>query len=234
MEVPMLTSADKVVPFKVAPGIPRNTREPHLTAVPGLQPEAVEGLQPLYPGILTPETRALLQKRCGLWAPEFGAIDFTGRWHPQESLQVLGPSITLAIDDEGRRWIGETSRQQGLPGPIWCVLSEPAVALYVSDDLEDLLNTIDESTRQGQLGKWLRACKQNARAVWADRRALARQSYESCREEPALRAWLMGLPRDAHVYDLRARCTPRRWPYGLAGPDGRFHRCGRLPVFAVA
>jgi hypothetical protein len=44
----------------------------------------------------------------------------------------------------------------------------------------------------------------------------------------------MNLPSDAHVYDLRAPSTVGGWPYGLAGPNGQFFRCGQLPVFAVA
>jgi hypothetical protein len=230
----MLSSADKVVPLSSAPRMPRSPTQPRTAAVPGLQSQAIQGLQPLYPGTLTKEMRALLQENCGLWAPEFGTIDFTGRWHPQESIQVLRPSVTLAIDDDGRRWIGETSRQQGLPGPIWCVLPEPAVALYVTDDLEAFLHILNESLRQGQVAKWLHALEHQARAVWANRQALARQSYEACRADPALRDWLMGLPGDAQVYDLRAPTAARGWPYGLAGPNGRFYRCGQQPIFAVA
>jgi hypothetical protein len=230
----MMSSADKVVPFSAAPALPRTARAPRVTTVPGLHPEAIEGLEALYHGTLTGEMRALLQNTCGLSADGFGTIDFTGRWHPEEPITVFRPSLTLAIDDEGRRWIGETSRPQGLPGPIWCVLPEPAVAVYVSDDLGAFLEKLHGSMHQGEHAKWLHDLQRQARAVWAWRQTLARESYEACRQDHELRGWLAGLPIDAHVYDLRVPSAVRGWPYGLAGPDGRFYRCARLPVFAVA
>lgn len=229
-----MSNADKVVPFTSAPEKARRGVAPRSITVPGLHPEAIQGLQALYPGTLTRDMRALLQDTCGLWANGFGNIDFTGRWHPVEPIAIFRPSLTLAIDGDGRRWIAETSRQQGLPGPVWCVLPEPAVAVYVSDDLEDFLKKIQESTRQGHLDKWLRDLDQQARAVWAQRQTLAQASYEVCRRDPRLREWLAALPNDARIYDLREPSTMRGWPYGLAGPDARFYRCGRLPLFAVA
>jgi len=205
-----------------------------MTTVPGLRAEAVQDVEAFYPGTLTREMRALLERSSGLSSAGFGIIDFTARWHPQEPIQVLRPCVTLALDDEGRRWIGETSRHQGLPGPIWCVLPEPAVALYVSDDLGGFLSQLDESTRQGRLARWFRDLDRQARSVWAYRQSLARESYEVCRQDPALRGWLAELPFDAQIYDLRTASAARGWPYGLAGPDGRCYRCGRLPIFAVA
>jgi hypothetical protein len=209
-------------------------RAPQLTPVPGLRPEAIRGLDASYPGTLTDEMRTLLHKTCGLSISGFATIDFTGGWYPEEPISVLRPSLTLAIDDEGRRWIGETSRQQGLPGPIWCVLPEPAVAIYVSDDLNGFMDKLNAATPPGDLARWLRGLHADAHGVWANRHAVARQSYERCRRDRALRRWLAELPGDASIYDLRAPCAVRGWPYGLAGPEGRFYRCGRLPVFAVA
>lgn len=147
---------------------------------------------------------------------------------------MFRPCLTLAIDDEGRRWIAETSRDQGLPGPVWCVLSDPAVALYIADDLRGFLSTLNEACAHGQLYRWLRGLQRDGRAIWMQRRTLARESYEICREDRGLRGWLAELPFDVHVYDMRAPSVLRGWPYGVAGPEGRLYRCGRLPVFAVS
>ena len=229
-----MSMPDKVVPFSSAPYRARSVASRPIANAPGLRPEAIQGLEPSYPGTLTVEMRALLQTTGGLSANGFGTIDFTGRWHPEEPIAVLRPSLTLAIDDEGRRWIGETSSRKGLPGPIWCVLPEPAVAVYVSDDLEGFLKKVRESQRPHSLAKWLCDLLQQARGVWAYRQALAQESYQVCSQDRWVRGWLATLPISAHIYDLRAPSAMRGWPYGLAGPDGRFYRCGRLPLFAVA
>ncbi len=229
-----MSTADNVVPFNPAPGIARTHRAPGIAPAPGLSPEAIQGLDASYCGTLTGDMRALLRESCGLSVRGFGNLDFTGRCYPQEPIQVLRPCLTLAIDDEGRRWIGETSRQQGLPGPIWCVLPEPAVAVHVNDDLASFLDKLNASARPGHLARWLRGLHVEAQRVWAWRQALASQSYDACRKDRGLSGWLAELPLHARIYDLRAPCEVRGWPYGVAGPDGRFYRCGRLPVFAVA
>lgn len=230
----MMSTVGKVVPFSPAPAKPRPRGLFKLVSVPGLRTQAIQGLEATYPGTLTADMRSLLRTTCGLTAAEFGTIDFTSRWHPEEPISVFRPCLTLAIDDEGRRWIAETSRDQGLPGPIWCVLPDPAVTLYVADDLSGFLSTLNEVAERGQLCKWLRGLQRDARAIWAQRQALARVSYESCREDRGLRGWLAGLPFGVLIYDLRAPSALRGWPYGIAGPEGRLHRCGRLPVFAVS
>jgi hypothetical protein len=234
MEVSMMSTADNVVPFLPAPAKPLRGGMFQLVSVPGLSPQAIQGLEATYPGTLTAAMRTLLGSTCGLTAPEFGTIDFTSRWHPEEPISVFRPCLTLAIDDEGRRWIAETSRDQGLPGPVWCVLPDPAVTLYVSDDLNGFLSTLKDSAERGQLYRWLWGLQRDARLIWAQRRTLARASYEACREDRGLRGWLATLPFDVHIYDLRAPSALRGWPYGLAGPEGRLYRCGRLPVFAVS
>jgi hypothetical protein len=234
MEVAMMSSADKVVPFSPAPVKPLPHGLFKLVSVPGLSTQAIQGLEATYPGTLTADMRSLLSTTCGLTAPEFGTIDFTSRWHPEEPISVFRPCLTLAIDDEGRRWIAETSREQGLPGPVWCVLPDPAVTLYVSDDLNGFLSTLNDAAEHGQLYRWLRGLQRDARSIWAQRRTLARVSYEGCREDRGLRGWLAALPFDVHIYDLRDPSELRGWPYGLAGPEGRLYRCGRLPVFAVS
>jgi hypothetical protein len=234
MEVAMMSSADKVVPFSPAPVKPLPRGLFKLVSVPGLSTQAIQGLEATYPGTLTADMRSLLSTTCGLTGPEFGTIDFTSRWHPEEPISVFRPCLTLAIDDEGRRWIAETSRDQGLPGPVWCVLPDPAVTLYVSDDLNGFLSTLNDAAEHGQLYRWLRGLQREARSIWAQRRTLARVSYEGCREDRWLRGWLAALPFDVHIYDLRDPSELRGWPYGLAGPEGRLYRCGRLPVFAVS
>jgi len=230
----MMSTPGKVVPFSSAPVKPRRRGLFELVSVPGLSTHAIQGLEATYPGTLTADMRSLLSTTCGLTAAEFGTIDFTSRWHPEEPISVFRPCLTLAIDDEGRRWIAETSRSQGLPGPIWCVLPDPAVALYVCDDLNGFSSTLNDAAERGQLCRWLRDLHYDAREIWVRRQALARLSLESCRDDRRLRSWLAGLPPDVQIYDLRAPSALRGWPYGLAGPEGRLYRCGRLPVFAVS
>lgn len=205
-----------------------------LTPGPGLSTEAITELEASYPGVLTPEMRSLLKETCGLDAGDFGTVDFTSRWHPVEPISVLRPSLTLAIDDGGRRWIAETSRERGLPGPVWCILPDPAVAVYASDDLSGFLNIIQAAGRQAQLSAWIQDLHDQGRVVWACRNSLARESYQICLKDPGLRGWLAELPPGARVYDLRKPSAMRGWPYGLAGPDGDLYRCGPLPVFAVS
>jgi hypothetical protein len=72
-----------------------------------------------------------------LAATELGSVDFTGCWFRAEPCPVFRPCLTLAVDDNGRRWIAEIGHK-GLPGPIWCVFADPQVAVYVSDDLQNL------------------------------------------------------------------------------------------------
>ena len=230
----MMSTAGKVVPFSPAPVKPLPRGLFQLVSVPGLSVQAIQGLEATYPGTLTADMRSLLCTTCGFTSAEFGTIDFTGRWHPEERISVFRPCLTLAIDDEGRRWIAETSRDQGLPGPVWCVLPDPAVTLYISDDLNRFLSTLNAAIDHGQLYRWLRGLHRDARAVWAQRQALGRVGYESCRGDRGLRGWLSALPFDVHIYDLRDPSALRGWPYGLAGPEGRLYRCGRLPVFAVS
>jgi len=231
----MLSTVDKKVPLFAAPGSRAAGKMLRvMTPYPGLNAESIQGLEGLFPGMLTAEMRSLLGTQCGFHSAELGTIDFTSRWHPEEPLSVFRPCLTLGIDDAGRRWIAETSRHQGLPGPVWCVLSEPGVAVYVSDDLSGFFAMLKEGARLGCISKWLRSLAQEARIVWANRYGLARQSRDQCRNDRDLRAWLAGLPFDASVYDLRAPAPTRGWPYDLAGPEGRLYRCGKLPVFAVA
>jgi hypothetical protein len=225
-----MSTADNMVPFPLAPGVKLTAEALPTGALPGLRDDAIQGLAASYPGTLTSEMRSLLRITCGYTAGEFGTIDFISRWHPPEPLVVFRPCLTLALDDDGRRWVAETSRHTGLPGPVWCLLSEPEVALYISDDLAGLLARLS----QAGTSKWLRSLHRAAREVWARRETLAEQSQESCRRDRELRSWLKALPFDAHVYDLRFASGIRGWPYGFAGPDRRLYRCGRLPVFAVA
>ena len=228
-----MSTRDTMVPFLSAPATELAAEAPATRAVPGLSANAIHGLAASYPGTLTREMRSLLENTCGYTADQFGTIDFTGRWHPSEPLAVFRPCLTLALDDDGRRWIAETSRHQGLPGPVWCLSPQPEVALYVSDDLAGFLAKLGHCSRRGGLSKWLHSLQRMAREVWAHRDNLAEQSQESCRNDRELRRWLAVLPFDAHVYDLRIPSAMRGWPYGLAGPEGRLHRCGKLPVFAV-
>ena len=229
-----MSTVGKVVPLSPAPVKPLRGGLFKLVSVPGLSEQAIQGLEATYPGTLTADMRSLLRTTCGLMAAEFGAIDFTGRWHPEEPISVFRPCLTLAIDDQDRRWIAETSRDQGLPGPVWCVLPDPAVTLYISADVDSFLSTLNDVAERGQVSKWLWSLHREARTIWTQRQALARVSYEICREDRGLRGWLAELPFGTHIYDLRAPSALCGWPHGLAGPEGRLYRCGRLPVFAVS
>jgi hypothetical protein len=53
--------------------------------------------------MLSPEMRQVLQLSCGLADTPLGIIDFTRRCYPEEPLSAFRPSLTLAIDDQGRR-----------------------------------------------------------------------------------------------------------------------------------
>ena len=229
----MLTP-DTRVPLMSAP-LSNHVGEPHpVTPLPGLRAGAVQGLESSFPGTLSTAMRSLLSSSCGLAGSELGSIDFTSRWYPEEPLAVFRPCLTLAVDDEGRRWIAETSRREGLPGPVWCVFPDPEVAMYVTDDLAGLLSKLQEGGRRNRTSAWLRSLTAEARSVWALRQNLAQHSQNRCRSDRAIRGWLASVPFDAWVYDVRASSPARGWPYGLAGPDGCLYRCGRLPVFAVA
>ena len=74
--------------------------------LPGLPPEVIQGLEAAYPGILSPDLRALLGACSGFAETPLGRIDFTGCWFPEEPLAVFRPCLTIATDDAGRRWMG--------------------------------------------------------------------------------------------------------------------------------
>lgn len=229
-----MSTSDTVVPVRSAPVPPAPDRAFRLMLGPGLSRSAIADLEYSYPGTLTEEMRSLLHTTCGLTVRELGALDLTGRWHPAEPLDVFQPCLTLAIDDEGCRWIAETSRDKGLPGPVWCIQREPAVAIHVSDDLGGFLDAVRVAQRRGSLTEWLRDLRREAWTVWAHRQSLARMSYQNCRHDRGLRGWLAELPLSSYIYDLRAPSGVRGWPYGVRGPGAELHRCGRLPVFAVS
>lgn len=229
-----MSTTDTMMPLVLAPWLDRGGEPSPVAPVPGLRPEVIHGMTPSYPGIVSAELRELLSFCSGLSGTELGNIDFTGCLFPSEPLGVFRPCLTLGIDDEGRRWIAETSSGRGLPGPIWCVFPDPQVAVYVSDDLAAFIETLRTSTEEGRTLCWLKSLLAQARVVWSHREALALRSREACSSDAAIRAWLSSLPFDAQVYDLRSSSPARGWPYGLAGPSARLYRCARLPVFAVA
>jgi len=222
-----------MMPLVTAPWFGADGNPLPIRPMPGLRPEVIQGLECLSPGIIGPAFRALLAKCCGFAGTELGSIDFTGCCFPQEPCPVLRPCLTLAIDGDGRRWIAE-SGEKDLPGPIWCVFSEPEVAVYVSDDLAGFIATLHDRACRDQTRAWFLSLTARARAIWARRHRLAVRPRKIPWSDEAIRGWLLGLPFDAYVYDLRTRTIARGWPYGLAGPRGRLYRCGRLPVFAVA
>jgi hypothetical protein len=222
-----------LMPLVSAPWLDTAGNPLPVTPVPGLRPQVIDGWKLSFPGNLNADLQAVLGMCCGLTGTELGSIDFTGRLFPDEPLAVFRPCITLAIDDVGRRWIAETGHQSGLSGPVWCVLPEPKVAVYVNDDLTAFIASLRDCAVHGTTLRWIQWLVAQAKAVWAYRRRLAVRSYEACRTDETVRQWLCTLPFDAYVYDLRHQAPARGWPYGLAGPQSRLYRCGRLPVFAV-
>ncbi len=201
---------------------------------PGLNPSAIESLRATFPGNLTPEFEQLLASSCGLDGTALQYIDFTGQWHQHEPLAVFRPCLSLAIDGEGRRWIAETENARGLPGPVWCVMQDPEVVVYVSADLGEFLKLLHRTTCDQSIEGWLKAVDTAAERAWKQRGALAFHSRQACGHDREVRQWLLQLPRDARVYDLRSPKFGVAWPYGAAGATGRFHRCGRELLFAVS
>lgn len=228
-----MSTTDTMVPLVAAPWLDAAGRPLPVAALPGLQPEAIQGLEASFPGTLNPSLRDLLSHCCGLAGTELGSIDFTGRWFPEEPIAVLRPCLTLAIDDAGRRWIAETAGP-GPTGAVWCVFPHPKVIVHVADGLAEFLAMLRDASVHGRTRAWIRTLTAQARTVWLHRHQIAAYSHDRCRSDAALRSWLWTLPFDAYVYDLRSNIPARGWPYGLAGPAGRIFRCGRLPVFAVA
>jgi hypothetical protein len=201
---------------------------------PGLKPQAIHSLRANFPGTLTPEFEQLLGCSCGLDGTPLQYIDFTGQWHEEEPLAVFRPCLTLAIDAHGRRWIAETAKTRGLPGPVWCVMQDPQVAVYVSADLGEFMDTVRRKTCDQSINGWLNMVDGAAERAWKQRGALAFYSRQECGHDSQARQWLLQLPRDARIYDLRSPTFGVAWPYGAAGSAGRFHRCGRELLFAVS
>ena len=228
-----MSTSDTMMPLVSAPWLDTAGRPLPVAPVPGLRAEVVDGLKHSFSGTLSADLQALLGICCGLTGTELGSIDFTGCLFPDEPLAVFHPCITLAIDDLGRRWIAETCHESGLCGPVWCVLPDPQVAVYVSDDLAAFIASLRDCAVHGTTLQWVQGLVAQAKAVWVHRRRLAVRSYEACRADKAIRQWLATLPFDAYVYDLRHQAPARGWPYGLAGAQSRLYRCRRLPVFAV-
>jgi hypothetical protein len=200
----------------------------------GLKPSAIDSLRTTFPGTLTPEFEQVLASSCGLDGTALQYIDFTGQWHEDEPLAVFRPCLSLAIDGEGRRWIAETGNARGLPGPVWCVMQDPAVVVYVSADLGEFLQLLHRATCDQSIQSWLKIVDAAAQRAWKQRGALAFYSRQACGHDREVRQWLLQLPRDARVYDLRSPKFGVSWPYGAARATGRLHRCGRELLFAVS
>jgi len=229
-----MSAADTLVPLLASPW--RDGAGVRVCGMPfpGLAPEVIDSLSPLYPGGLNADIRKLLQQSSGLAGTSIGDIDFTGtRWHPEEPLTVYRPCLSLTVDESGRRWIAEGAGYEGLPGPVWCVFPSPPVAMYVSHDLAGFLCRLRDCEQGSAVLQWLQALMEAAFAVWDHRYTHAMRSRRVCAWDRAIRGWLYALPAGALVYDLRDAGI-RGWSYGVAGESVRYFRCGRLPVFGVA
>lgn len=228
-----MSTADTMMPLISAPWLDTQGQPSAVRPLPGLSSGVIQTLECSYPGILTPAMKAVLGSCCGIAGTDLGSIDFTGCWFLEEPYAVFRPALTLAIDDAERRWIAEVGNGD-LPGPVWCVFPEPEVAIYVCDGLPDFVKTLHEHTCSGQMNSWLQGLHIQARSLWSQRHALALRPHQARHADRDIRGWLLGLPFDAYIYDVRSPAAASGWPYGVAGPSGRLYRCGRLPVFAVA
>jgi len=228
-----MSSLDTLTPFISAPWLDPHGRSLAVRPLPGLRPEILQELCYFPSGAMARDYRELLGCCSGLANTALGHVDFTGCWYPEEECPVFNPCLTLAIDDEGRRWISELS-VDGRPGRVWCLFAEPTVAVYVSDTLAEFLSTLRDRTCHGRLFSWLQDLTAQAHAIWRHRRTLGRLSRRGGEADAEFAEWLATLPREAWVYDLRAPAAARGWPYGLAGRSGRLFRYRDLPVFAVA
>ena len=228
-----MSPLDTIVPLLRTPWSTRTADSRPIRPLPPLQPDTISHLESHWTGFLTVEMRQVLELSCGLSDTPLGPIDFTGRWYPEEPLSLFRPSLTLAIDEKGRRWVAEVGKTRGLPGPVWCIVPTPGVALWMDRNLPEFLGRLHDHVRRDTASEWLTALTIRARQLWARRylRAMAVPvAWGRLRE---LRGWLAQLPPDAWVYDLRAPASPRGLPYGLAGESELVCRCGRLSVFAI-
>jgi len=227
-----MSPVDAVMPLLQGPWIGRHGEPLPIVPLPGIRQEAIANLEAHWSGILTPEMREVLRRTCGLSGTPIGSIDFTGRWFYEEPLSVLRPSITLAVDDQGRRWVAELGKGRGLPGPVWCVFSHPEVALPIERNLADFLLRLHDNVRRESMSEWLSTLRIRARKLWASRHGRAMGVPVAFSRLKEIRGWLAGLPVNAWVYDLRAPGVSRGLPYGLMHERGQLCRCGRLLVFA--
>ena len=227
-----MSPADTMVPLLCRPWVARDGEKTLGTPLPPLSREAVNNLDSHWTGVVTPQMRQILQLSCGVSGTPVGNLDFTGRWYPAEPLPIFRPSITLTIDDKGRRWIAEVHKNRGLPGPVWCVLPQPEVAMFVDRTIADFLLRLHRETRRDTLSQWLTMLGIRARTLWATRHARAVAVPAAFSRLRELRGWLASLPVNAWIYDLRAPGVRRGLPYGLMRERGAVCRCGSLPVFA--
>jgi hypothetical protein len=227
-----MSPRDAVMPLLQRPWMGRSGEQLAVTALPGLRREAIDNIELQWSGVLTPDMRAVLEHCCGISGTPLGNIDFTGCWYPEEPLAIFRPSLTLAIDEQGRRWVAEVVKGRGLPGPIWCVFPRPEVAMFVDRNLADFLARLHNNMRRGASSQWLTSLCIRARTLWAARHARAMSVPVAFTRLRELRGWLAGLPVNAWVYDLRSPGARRGLPYGMARERGELCRCGRLPVFA--
>jgi len=227
-----MSSVDTLMPLLQGPWIGRSGEPLPIVPLPPIRPEAITNLEAHWAGVLTPQMRDVLQRSCGLSGTPLGSIDFTGRWFPEEPLSIFRPSITLAIDDQGCRWIAELNKGRGLPGPVWCIFSRPAVALLIDRDLGSFLQRLHTNVRRDCVADWLTTLSIRARKLWAFRHSRAIGVPVAFSRLKEIRGWLAGLPANAWVYDLRGPGATRGLPYGLMHERGQLCRCGRLLVFA--
>jgi len=227
-----MSSLDTMMPLLQGPWIGRGGEPLSIAPLPPVRSEAITNLEAHWTGALSPQMREVLQRTCGLSGTPLGSIDFTGRWFPEEPLSIFRPSLTLAEDEHGCRWIAELGKPRGLPGPIWCIFAKPEVALLIDRDLGDFLQRLHAHVRRESVSDWLNTLNIRARKLWASRHGRAIGIPVAFSRLKELRGWLSGLPANAWIYDLRAPGVYRGLPYGLMHERGPLCRCGRLPVFA--
>jgi hypothetical protein len=94
-----------------------------------------------------------------------------------QSRRVRG---TLAIDDQGRRWIAGIGNRRVVQDPLWCVLPEPGVAMLIDRSLADFVVRSHNNERRACTSQWLTVLKIRARKLWASRHTRATALPVAC------------------------------------------------------
>jgi hypothetical protein len=91
-----MATPDTIWPLVSAPWLDADGNPLTVRPLPGLRSDVIQSLECSYPGILSPQMKALLGTCCGLAETDLGTIDFTGCWFVEEPYTVFRPALTLS------------------------------------------------------------------------------------------------------------------------------------------